>query len=128
MCKTSKCTQSNVPSRYGIPLSVCERSAEASPPGIWRYRHLDAVFITPDDLLKRRMVSAGKENDHIDLEWSKAMETAFAVVENPGIHLTVPDVDTRALRACGLVEPADPSGRGQTHPVVRSRNRAVSPA
>ncbi len=62
----------------------------------------------------------------MDLEWSKAMETAFAVVENPGIHLTVLDVDTRALRACGVVEPADPSDRGQTHPVVRSPNRAVS--
>lgn len=87
---------------------------------------MHGVFITADELLKRRMVAPGKENDHIDLEWSKAMETAFAVVENPGIHLTVTGVGTRALRPCGVVEPADPSDRKRTHPVVRSRNRAVS--
>ena len=78
---------------------------------------MDGVFTTADDRRKRLMVSAGKDNDHMDLEWSKAMETAFAVVENSGIHLTVPGVGTRALRAYGVVEPGGPSGGGPTHPV-----------
>ena len=90
------------------------------------YLNSDGVFTTADDCRKRLMVSAGKENDHMELGWSKAMETAFAVVENPGIRLTVLDVGTRTLRAYGVVEPGDPAGRGKTHPVVRSRNRAVS--
>ena len=66
----------------------------------------------------RRMVSVRKENDHMVLEWPKAMATAFAAVENPGMHLTVPGAGTLALLLYGEPEPVGPSGGGQEHPAA----------
>ncbi len=66
----------------------------------------------------RRMVSVRKENDHMDLEWAKAMATAFAAVDNPGMHPTVCGAGTPASLLFGEAEPVGPSGGGQEHPAA----------
>ena len=117
MCKTIKCTDFNARGEYPVSLAVSlngqQRPVRPASGGaaIWKSFHHCGRFS------QALTVSAGKENDHVDLEWSKAMDAAFAVVENLGIDLTMPGREPLALRPYGVVEPRDSSsGRDRLIP------------